>query len=123
MKVTNGIDIIEISRIKKNIDEKGDRFLKKIYTENEIKYCENKKNQKYESYAARFAAKESIFKALSLEIKERYSWTDFEVLNDEYGRPSVNLKIKIENIDNIQISLSHCKEYAIASVIVTYKEN
>lgn len=123
MKITNGIDIIEIDRIKKNIEEKGDRFLKRIYTENEIKYCESKKNQRFESYAARFAAKESIFKALSLSIKEDYSWRDFEVLNDEYGRPKVNLKFKIENIENIEISLSHCKEYAIASVIATYKEN
>lgn len=123
MKIVNGTDIVEISRIKKDIEQIGERFLKKIYTENEIKYCESKKNQKFQSYAARFAAKEALYKALSNKIDFNYGWKDFEILNEENGRPYVNLHLKIEDIETIEISLSHCKEYAIANVIVMYKEN
>ena len=65
MKVSCGIDIIEINRIKESIEKLGDSFLNRIFTENEIRYCESKKNQKYQHYAARFAAKEAAFKALS----------------------------------------------------------
>ncbi len=123
MKIVNGTDIVEISRVKKDIEQIGERFLKKIYTENEIKYCESKKNQKFQSYAARFAAKEALYKALSNKIDFNYGWKDFEILNEENGRPYVNLHLKIEDIETIEISLSHCKEYAIANVIVMYKEN
>ena len=59
MKISCGTDIIEIERIKESIENLGENFLKKIYTENEIKYCESKKNMKYQHYAARFAAKEA----------------------------------------------------------------
>lgn len=69
MRVKCGTDIIEIKRIKNSIEKLGDKFIKKIFTEKEISYCENKKNQKYQHYAARFAAKEAAFKALSWKIK------------------------------------------------------
>ena len=68
MKIVNGTDIVEISRIRDDIEKMGDRFLNRIYTQNEIEYCESKKSQKYQSYAARFAAKEAIYKALSKYI-------------------------------------------------------
>ena len=122
MKITNGTDIIEISRIKKNIEENGERFLKKVFTDNEIEYCESKKNQKYQSYAARFAAKEATYKALSSHINCEYSWTDFEVLNDEKGKPHMNVKLNIKDIDSLDLSLSHCHEYAVATVVAVYKE-
>ncbi len=121
MKVTCGTDIIEISRIKESIDNIGKKFLDKVFTTNEIEYCESKKNQKYQHYAARFAAKEAVFKAISNQLENKYdiSWKDIEVINDENGRPSVTISgINIEKIENIDISLSHCKEYAIANVTV-----
>lgn len=123
MKIVNGTDIVEISRIRKNIEEKGDRFLNKIYTQNEIEYCESKKSQKFQSYAARFAAKEAIYKSLSNNINFEYCWKDFEILNDEDGRPYVKLHFTIENLEDLEISLSHCKEYAVANVVAIYKEN
>lgn len=123
MKISCGTDIIEISRIKKSIESVGNRFLDTIYTENEINYCESRKKAKYQHYAARFAAKEAIFKALSLRLNEKYTWKDFEVLNDETGKPRVHLNVKIHNLEDIDISISHCKEYAVANVIVIYKEN
>ena len=64
MKILCGTDIIEISRIKESIENLGDKFLNRVYTQKEIAYCESKKTQKYQSYAVRFAAKEAVFKAL-----------------------------------------------------------
>lgn len=122
MKILIGTDIIEVGRVKNNILKHEDRFLDKIFTKDEIEYCESKKNQKYQSYAVRFAAKEAIYKAISDYIHQDYTWRDFEVLNDENGRPKVNLYFKIENLEDIDISLSHCKEYAVAYVMAKFKE-
>ena len=121
MKIENGIDIVEINRIKKDIETLRSKFLYRIFTEKEIEYCESKKNQKYQSYAARFAAKEAIYKALSNYIKTEYTWKDFEVLNDEKGKPYVNLGINVDELESLSLTLSHCKEYAVASVIAVYK--
>lgn len=119
MKIYCGTDIIEIDRIKKAIERNNQAFLNKIYTEAEIQYCENKGAAKYEHFAARFAAKEALFKATSdlLENKYDVSWKDAEILNDKNGRPFVHF---INNKLDIQcdISISHCKNYATAMVIV-----
>jgi len=125
MKILTGIDIIEINRIKESIESLGENFKNKIYTEKEIKYCESKKNAKYQHYAARFAAKEAIFKAVSdlLEDKFEISWKDAEILNDEKGKPTIifyNKKVE-EKIESIDITISHCKEYAVANVVVILK--
>lgn len=122
MNILTGTDIIEINRIKESIETLGDSFKNKIYTEKEIEYCESKKNAKYQHYAARFAAKEAIFKAVSELLADKYeiSWKDAEVLNDINGKPRVtifNQKLK-EKIENIDISMSHCKEYAISNVVI-----
>lgn len=121
MQINCGIDIIEVDRIKADIESKGDKFLKRVFTDKEIKYCESKKVQKYQHYAGRFAAKEAAFKAISKCINNKYSvsWKDFEVVNDEQGRPKLNLiNIDLDIIENINISISHCKMYATAIVIV-----
>lgn len=123
MKISCGTDIIEIDRVKSCIDSVGEKFLNTIYTEKEIEYCENRKAQKYQHYAARFAAKEAIFKALSTRIGHQYTWKDFEVLNDENGKPKVFLATEILNLEDIDISISHCKTYAVANVIAIYKES
>ena len=124
MKVTCGTDIIEISRIKESIEKTGKAFLERVFTENEIEYCESKKKQKYQHYAARFAAKEAAFKALSWKIDDKYSvcWRDFEVVNTEQGRPTLKIVgIDLKDIEDIDISISHCKEYAVANVTVLAK--
>ena len=124
MKIKCGTDIIEIDRIKDTIDEMGEKFLNRIFTKEEIKYCESKNKQKYEHYAARFAAKEAAFKALSFNMQNKYSesWQDIEVVNNEQGRPGINIKnINLNNIESIDISLSLCKNYAIANVTVLVK--
>lgn len=120
MKIKCGTDIIEVSRIKESIEKLGEKFLNKIYTQKEIEYCLSKNNMKYQHFAARFAAKEAIFKAISSLIKNKYeiTWKDVEVLNDENGRPYVHFLNNIYNIEQIDISISHLKEYAIATCIV-----
>ena len=126
MDITCGTDIIEIGRIKKLIDDTNTKELDKIYTKNEIEYCENRNNVKYQHYAVRFAAKEAIFKAISSKLRNKFdiSWNDVEVLNDENGRPQVNfVNEKVNGIKNIEISLSHCKEYAVANVVAIWGEN
>lgn len=120
MQIKTGIDIIEIERVKQSIEETDGKFCERVYTEKEIEYCESKKIQKYQHYAARFAAKEAVLKAISqlLESKFDIEWKEIEILNDEDGRPYVNILKKGVNIDNIDISISHCKTYAVASVVV-----
>ena len=124
MKIKCGTDIIEIERIKESIESLGEKFLKKVFTQKEIQYCESKKAQKYQHYAARFAAKEAIFKAISESLPDKFAlgWYDYEVLNDEAGRPSVKIKgFDLSNIEDIDLSISHCKQYAVATVVVIYK--
>ena len=118
MSISCGTDIIEIERIRRSIEKLGEKFLNEVYTDKEIQYCESRKKQKYQHYAARFAAKEAIFKAISRNLKDKYEvgWKDIEVLNDEQSRPYV--KIKEEKKTNIDISISHCKEYAVATVVM-----
>lgn len=125
MRILTGTDIIEINRIKDSIESLGYSFKNKIYTEEEIKYCENRKNAKYQHYAGRFAAKEAIFKAVSelLDDKFEISWKDAEVLNDVNGKPRITFTSKKleEKIESIDISISHCKEYAVANVVLICK--
>lgn len=126
MKIYCGTDIIEIGRIEQSIeDEKtGEAFIKRVYTEKEIEYCESKKSQKYQHYAVRFAAKEAVFKAISEQLKDKYSitWKDIEITNDEQGRPKLSLiGIDLENIEDMDLSMSHCKQYAVANVTLLRK--
>lgn len=121
MNISCGTDIIEIERVKQSIEKYEDKFKENIFTKGEVEYCESHKTQKYQHYAARFAAKEAIFKAISKKLDYNYSWTDFEILNSDKGKPEVFLKTKIQEIESIDISISHCKDYAVAMVVVLCK--
>ena len=120
MKIKTGVDIIEIERVKDSIEDTNGKFCERVFTKKEIEYCESKKSQKYQHYAARFASKEAVLKAISqlLESKFDIEWKDIEILNDENGRPYVNLLKEDIKITDIDISISHCKTYAVASVVV-----
>ena len=122
MKLKVGNDIIETERIKRLYEKYADNFKNKVYTSKEIEYCESKKSNKFQSYAGRFAAKEAVFKAISQGFSNKYqiNWKDIEILNDVSGRPYVNLN-NINFVDGIDISISHIKDYAIATVIVVFK--
>jgi len=91
-----------------------------VFTEKEIEYCESKKAVKYQHYAARFAAKEAVFKAVSGLLKSKYDigWRNIEILNDCMGKPRVNfVGMNIEELVTCDVSMSHCREYATASVV------
>lgn len=125
MKISCGTDIIEVDRVRTSIENVGEKFLKKVFTDNEIRYCESKKTQKYQHYAGRFAAKEAVFKAISRQLEDKHSvcWKDIEVENDSQGRPSVNLfNVDMKKIENIDISISHCKSYATANVVILFND-
>ena len=117
-----GIDIIEIERIKKSIDKYGEAFLKKIYTQREIKYSLSRAN-KYQHLAARFAAKEAIYKALSSDTDKVYSWQDVEIYNEVNGLPKVNfygeLKDYLNDGKQLKISMSHSDNYVTCVAILT----
>ncbi len=118
-----GTDIIEVARIKEAMQDT--KFAQRVFTSNEIKYCESKNNTKYQSYAARFAGKEAVFKAISTFLNNKYDidWKNVEIIDDKNGKPCVNLiDFKLENIE-IDISLSHVKEMAMATAIAFDKEN
>ena len=125
MRTLCGTDIIEISRIQKSIEKSGETFLNLIYTPAEIEYCESKKNAKYYHYAGRFAAKEAIYKSVSGILDDRFgiSWKNAQVVNDKNGNPHVEfLNIELKGLKSIDISISHCKEYAVATVVVNIEE-
>lgn len=120
MQIKTGIDIIEVERIKKAIDSSNNKFLQRVYTDNEIAYCNSKNKLRYEHFAARFAAKEAGIKALSelLTNKFELGWKDIEIINNEEGKPKLIIHKKIDCINSIDISISHIKEYAIANVVI-----
>lgn len=117
-----GTDIIEVSRIQAML-EKDESFASKIYSADEIAYCDAKKKNKYESYAARFAAKEAFFKALGTGRRGSMSLTEVEVVNDELGKPVIRISGDVkdffekEKFKVSHISISHVKEYATAFVV------
>lgn len=131
MILKTGIDVIEVERIKENIEKHGKAFLNRVFTEKEIQYCEDRNVQKFQSYAGRFAAKEAVFKAVSAFLDNKFDieWKDIEVVNDNNGRPFINLKDELisklgENLNyNLDISISHIKEIAVASVILQIETN
>ncbi|GAB4364676.1 MAG: holo-[acyl-carrier-protein] synthase [Calditrichia bacterium] len=114
-----GIDIIEVNRIEEIIDRYGDKFLRKIFTPAEIQYCSSKIDSA--SYAARFATKEAVFKSTGLGLRDGMRWVDVEVVNDQAGKPRVNLHGRTAEIlkgKKIHVSISHTRDLAIAIIII-----
>ena len=120
-----GTDIIDVRRIEKTINNYGEKFKKKCFTEVEIKRSEKKFNI-IGSYAKRYAAKEACAKALGTGLARGVFWKDIEIINNKYGKPFIRLHNKalliMSNITNnnykIEVSLSDEKNYAIANVII-----
>jgi holo-[acyl-carrier protein] synthase len=123
MIVGTGIDIAEVPRVGQSIERFGERFLRRVFTEEEIKYCDSKANR-VERYAARFAAKEAAMKALGTGWNRGVRWRDIEVLRQPGGRPTIRFHgVAAEfaarlGTKNIALSISHTAEHAIANVIL-----
>jgi len=116
-----GIDIIEVERIKKAIETYGEHFLKRIFTENEIKYCEEFKDKKYVHYAVRFSAKEAFSKAIGTGITQGFKFNQVGILNENSGKPVVVLSgelLEKWGKYRIYVSLSHINETAASVVII-----
>jgi len=123
-----GTDIINTNRIKKSLNKKNTDFKKRIFSRNEILYCENKKNA-FKFYAKRFAAKEAFSKALGTGIRKGIDFKNIEIFNDKLGKPSIilkgstasYLKKKIKSKKYfIYLSLSDDDPWAQATVIISY---
>lgn len=115
-----GTDIVEVERMREAADKWGDRFLKRIFSDREIRYCYSKKNP-FPHLSARFAAKEAAVKALSGIINDRRVLVaDIEVSNESSGRPVLSIKGAAKELTariSFHVTLSHEKDYAVATVI------
>jgi holo-[acyl-carrier protein] synthase len=124
MIVGTGTDLIEISRVADSIARFGDRFLQRIYTAGEIAYCQRKKLNSAESFAARFAAKEAGAKALGTGIAKGVAWSEIEVTHLPGGRPTLLFhgraaqRAAAMGVTGVHISLSHNRDSAIAVVVL-----
>jgi holo-[acyl-carrier protein] synthase len=117
-----GLDIAEIDRIEAAVTRHGAPFLERIYTTREVAYCESHKN-KFERYAARFAAKEAAMKALGTGWRRGVRWRDIEVARDASGKPTLRLEGAARQIatglgvKNISLTITHSGNLALAEVI------
>lgn len=122
MVVGIGIDLVEIHRMKKAIESSA--FVQRVFTTAEQTYCNGRGRQGAASYAARFAAKEAVMKALGTGMAGGGTWQDIEVLPDDRGKPVMNLTgvfgqlARDLGVTKIHVSLSHAQDYATAQVLL-----
>ena len=118
-----GVDIIQVSRIQHLIDKYGAKFLTRVFTPYEIDYSEGRAKTRYQHYAARFAAKEALFKAFKGEWDSGIVWKDIEVINEKRGNPTLVLHggaAEVQEqlgITGLELSLSHTEQSASAIVV------
>jgi holo-[acyl-carrier protein] synthase len=114
-----GTDIVECVRIRKMIEQHGELFLRRVYTDREIRYCQSRR-QAAEHFAGRWAAKEAVLKALGTGWRRGISWRDIEIRNDPSGQPRIAVRGEAKEIakrmrlQNILITISHCRQFATA---------
>jgi holo-[acyl-carrier protein] synthase len=114
-----GTDIVECPRIGKMIEQHGELFLRRVYTDREIRYCQSRKHA-IEHFAGRWAAKEAILKAMGTGWSRGIAWTHVEVRNGQDGQPRVMIGgvarevARERGIGEILVSISHCRTYATA---------
>ena len=118
-----GTDLMEIARIERTVERYGESFLRRVFTPEEIAYCQRKRRNSGESFAARFAAKEAGAKALGTGISRGVSWRELEVRRQPGQRPELHLSgraaeiAKRLGIVRLSLTLSHSREFAVAVVV------
>jgi holo-[acyl-carrier protein] synthase len=125
MIVSVGVDLIEVERIRKALENTriGERFRNRVFTEREIHYCEKKHRGRFESYAGRFAAKEAVMKALGRGWSAQVSWAEIEVARERSGKPNIVLHGKTAlfaerlGIRRWVLSISHTQSHGLAYVV------
>jgi holo-[acyl-carrier protein] synthase len=127
VEISCGVDIIEIDRIKRAVEEHEAHFLHRIFCPSEIEYCNKRNVSRHQHYAARFAAKEALVKAFGVGMTEDIYWTDIEITKDHAGKPAIVLSERAKlladklGIVSISLSMSHCHQYAVANVVCMKK--
>lgn len=124
--VGTGIDVAEIARVRAALDEPqtGARFKARVFTAGEQAYCDARGPGQYESYAARFAAKEATMKALGIGWGAQLGWLDIEVVREPDGRPTIQLHGKgadaaaAAGVARVHLSVTHTKDLAVAQVVL-----
>jgi holo-[acyl-carrier protein] synthase len=122
-----GTDIVECLRIAQMIERHGELFIGRVYTQQEIQYCQSRR-QATQHFAGRWAAKEAVLKALGTGWRRGISWRDVEVRNERSGSPVVTLYggardyIEQQGISQVLISISHCRSHATAYAIAVSQE-
>lgn len=117
-----GTDIIEIARIGQMIEQHGEIFLTRVFTEEEVRYCQKRK-QAAQHFAGRWAAKEAVMKALGTGFVRGVGWQDIEVCVEQTGKPTIRMQggagdyAQSLGIDQIMITISHCRSYATATAV------
>jgi holo-[acyl-carrier protein] synthase len=123
MIIAIGIDLVEISRIEGVFSRQGERFARRVFTDAEVEYCEARASR-FASYAARFAAKEAAMKALGTGWADGIAWREIEVVRDERGTPSLELRgralarLAEVGASKAHLSLTHSNDLAMAQVIL-----
>jgi holo-[acyl-carrier protein] synthase len=115
-----GVDVVDVGRMKEMLREQGDAFTAKVFTEAEIAYCRSKKNP-HEHFAARFAAKEAVSKALQTGWRGEFRWKDVEVMNEPTGAPKIALYGQLAKLlegNMIHLSLSHTEKTVVAFALI-----
>jgi len=119
-----GVDILEIERFHRSVEQFGNQLLNRVFTPAEIEYCGTKFNA-YQHFAARFAAKEAFSKALSTGLRGTFGWKDVEVVNDALGRPRFRLHGPLHgqfSASSLLLSLSHSESHVVAMVVLQENE-
>ncbi|MCC6397362.1 MAG: holo-ACP synthase [Bacteroidetes bacterium] len=115
-----GIDIVDAGRIRRLVEAEEQRFLEKVFTRTEIAYC-NAKQNRYQHFAARFAAKEAVSKALATGWAGDFRWKDIEVTNDVSGLPRISVHGRLRELlgsARILVSLSHADTHVVAMAVI-----
>jgi holo-[acyl-carrier protein] synthase len=114
-----GTDIVECLRIAQMIERHGELFIRRVYTDTEIQYCQSRR-QATQHFAGRWAAKEAVLKALGTGWRRGISWRDIEIRHDPAGKPTVSLRggardvVEQQGIGELLVSISHCRSHATA---------
>ncbi|HWP83446.1 MAG TPA: holo-ACP synthase [Bacteroidota bacterium] len=115
-----GVDVVDVERIKETIQGQGEAFLNKVFTERERAYCESKANP-MQHFAARFAAKEAVSKAMQTGWSGKFRWKDVEVVNEESGAPTISLSHEVAKTlahSRVHLSLSHTENTVVAFAVI-----
>jgi holo-[acyl-carrier protein] synthase len=123
-----GTDITECLRIARMIERHGELFISRVYTSEEIRYCQSRR-QATQHFTGRWAGKEAILKALGTGWRRGISWLDIEIRNDPGGKPVVALRGAVRElvqqlgVVELLVSISHCRSHAVAYAVALGKDN